>query len=109
MAKAVDSMLDKITQEATTVMAAAGYDKAAAQPEKRVKIIIEEQDNHEGHQEVRVGVNGKVYQIQRGKEVSVPESVVSILRNAIQTKIIQQPDGSEIAKDMPRFVWRYVA
>lgn len=106
MAK-VDTILDKITQEAKPVEAA-----VKAEPEKaeqRVKIIIEEQDNQEGHDEVRVGVRGKVYQIQRGQVVSVPLTVVEVLKNAIQTKLIKQPDGTEIAKDMPRFVWRYAS
>lgn len=106
MATKVDSILEKITQEVKPVAVAVEV-KEEVKPEKRVKIIIEEQDNHEGHSEVRIGVNGKIYQIQRGKEVSVPESVVGVLKNAIQTKRIQQPDGTEIVKDMPRFVWRY--
>jgi len=49
---------------------------------KRFKIIVATHDQDK--QPVQVGVNGRNYVIERGKEVTVPESVVEVLRNAIQ-------------------------
>jgi hypothetical protein len=41
-----------------------------------------------------VGVNGVGYQIKRGEEVSVPESVVNVLENAKAFRPIKNADGS---------------
>lgn len=49
---------------------------------RRFKIIVATHDQDK--QPVQVGVNGRNYVIQRGKEVTVPESVVEVLRNAVQ-------------------------
>ncbi|TDX29102.1 hypothetical protein DFO67_108146 [Modicisalibacter xianhensis] len=49
---------------------------------KRYRIIVATHDQDK--QPVQVGVNGRPYVIQRGKEVIVPESVVEVLRNAVQ-------------------------
>ncbi|MCG7598404.1 hypothetical protein MHM84_01230 [Halomonas sp. McH1-25] len=49
---------------------------------KRFKIIVATHDQDK--QPVQVGVNGRTYVIERGKEVTVPESVVEVLRNAVQ-------------------------
>ena len=48
--------------------------------EKRFEIII--QTDGKDKQPVPVGVNGKMWAIQRGKNVIVPESVVEVLKNA---------------------------
>lgn len=52
-----------------------------AEPKKR-KIIVATHDQDK--QPVQVGVNGRMYVIERGKEVVVPASVVEVLRNAVQ-------------------------
>jgi hypothetical protein len=36
-----------------------------------------------------VGVNGKIYKIMRGVDVSVPPEVVEVLRNAIAHRLVQ--------------------
>jgi len=48
--------------------------------------------------DVVVGVNGYVYQIQRDKPVKVPESIVSVLRNAKMTlyKTQKREDGEGV-------------
>lgn len=48
--------------------------------ERRFEIII--QTDGKDKQPVPVGVNGKMWAIQRGKNVIVPESVVEVLKNA---------------------------
>jgi hypothetical protein len=71
---------------------------------KRVKIIIHEQDGDDGSFDVKVGVNGRAYQIKRGVEVDVPPEVVHVLDNAIVTRIVKDPDTNrEITKDVRRF------
>lgn len=50
----------------------------------KVRIIIEESETDE--LPVPVGLNGVIYAIQRGKEVSVPQGVVDILNHAVMKK-----------------------
>lgn len=77
--------------------------------EKRVKIQIEKQDSIDGMDDVKVGVNGTAYIIQRGVPVEVPESVIGVLQNSVVTKLVRNPEsGDDILTDMPRILWRYV-
>lgn len=50
--------------------------------EKRFEIVI--QTDGKDKQPVPVGVNGKMWAIQRGKKVVVPQSVIEVLRNAVR-------------------------
>ncbi len=52
--------------------------------EDRVKIVIAESERDK--QPVQVGVNGTTYLIKRGAEVSVPKSVVEVLKHATQKR-----------------------
>jgi hypothetical protein len=63
--------------------------------EPRRVIIIDEVEGQPNYE--TVGVNGVVYQIQRGLETSVPLSVVNVLRNCIATKLVKvkREDGVE--------------
>jgi hypothetical protein len=56
---------------------------------KRYKIIVATHDQDK--QPVQVGVNGRSYVIERGKEVTVPASVVEVLRNAVQHQFDPTP------------------
>lgn len=49
--------------------------------EKMVKIHLFK-DNKAYTEDVFVGVNGKTYQIRRGVDVEVPESVAEVLKNS---------------------------
>ena len=49
--------------------------------EKMVKIHLFK-DNKAYTDDVFVGVNGKTYQIKRGVDVEVPESVAEVLKNS---------------------------
>lgn len=50
--------------------------------EKRYEIVIQTDGNDK--QPVPVGVNGKMWVIQRGKNVIVPASVIGVLKNAVR-------------------------
>lgn len=49
--------------------------------EKMVKIRLFK-DNRSYNDDVVVGVNGRMFQIQRGVDVKVPECVAEVLRNS---------------------------
>ena len=49
--------------------------------EKMVKIQLFKDDGRYAN-DVFVGVNGKTYQIKRGVDVEVPESVAEVLKNS---------------------------
>lgn len=53
--------------------------EAEVPAEKMVKIVIPMTRDDEG--DVIVGVNGYIWQIQRGEEVEVPECVAEVLKN----------------------------
>lgn len=56
---------------------------AAAEPVKMVKLTINTDDGPDGQDDVYVGFNYHPYQIKRGEQVTVPEGVVTILKNAV--------------------------
>jgi len=84
--------------------------EAKPKAEKRLKIIIDEVEGQPNYEVV--GVNGVVYQIQRGIETLVPESVVHVLRNAIATKYVKvrRADGFEDLqkRNLSSIPWRLV-
>jgi hypothetical protein len=78
--------------------------------EKKVKLLIEEQEGDEHTPRVFLSVNGYPYSIRRGSIVEVPESVIGVLDNAIVTKMFQNVDTGEITyKDVSRFNYKIVA
>jgi len=66
---------------------------SGASTDKRVVININESENPQDLNEVPVQVNGRAYQIQRGKDVAVPPEVVVALENAVADKAIPLEDG----------------
>lgn len=72
--------------------------------EKRVKLTIHEQEGTVGKQDVSVSVNGYAYQVKRGVEVEVPESVVNVLEDAVMT--VFEPGekaGTFVERNVRRF------
>ncbi|MCV0395476.1 MAG: hypothetical protein K5872_22270 [Rhizobiaceae bacterium] len=65
-------------------------------PRKKMVIMIPNQNEPGGKDPVPVGVNGKVYLIKRGVEVTVPEEVVEVLRNANKIQYDKGPNGEPI-------------
>jgi hypothetical protein len=83
--------------------------KAILTGEKRVTIVIDENDGEEGRSDVFLAVNGKTFLMQRGVNVTVPEYVVHALKNCITTTMRQDPRTDEITyKDVPRFPFHVV-
>lgn len=72
---------------------------AAEQPVKMVKLTINEDNGPDGKQDVYVGFNYKSYQIKRGEQVTVPEGVVTILKNAVNESL----DASGRPTRIPRY------
>lgn len=56
---------------------------SVAKDENRITIVVGESETDK--QPVVVAVNGRNYVMQRGKEVSVPPSVIEVLNNAKKT------------------------
>jgi hypothetical protein len=77
--------------------------------EPRVKIVIDEQEGHEGHQPVKLGINGHVLVIKRGHEVEIPESFINLLKELKYTVYGKDDAGNDTERDVPRFAWRKVA
>lgn len=107
----LDDLLGENASEQTKVAPTKGKVKEA-KPKGEVyrTIIIDEADNQPNYEVV--GVNGKIYQIQRGVETRVPESVVEVLRNAVASKYIKvrRADGvDDIQKrNLSSIPWRLV-
>lgn len=84
--------------------------ESVPEEEPRRKIIIDEVEGQPNYEVV--GVNGVVYQIQRGLETLVPASVVEVLRNAIATKYVKvkRADGFEDLqkRNLSSIPWRLV-
>ena len=76
--------------------------------EKRVNIVIDEQEGHEGTTDVKLSCNGVVCVIQRGKVVAVAERYVGILRDAVYEIITKDDEGNDQMRRVPRFAWRIV-
>lgn len=67
---------------------------AEQRKQRRVKIRIHEQPNQPSR--VPVCVNGVTWTMKAGAVVEVPESVVEVLRNAVQTHIHQTEQDGKI-------------
>ena len=66
--------------------------------EKMVKIHLFK-DNKAYTDDVFVGVNGKTYQIKRGVDVEVPESVAEVLKNSERQDVEAIRIMDELQKD----------
>lgn len=62
--------------------------EAVEVPKRKMVTIFIDEEKGKPNYEV-VGVNGKMYQIQRGVDVEVPEEVVHVLNNAIATRYVK--------------------
>ena len=68
---------------------------------KTIEIYASDQEG--GNFAVLVGINGVMYQIPRGSRQEVPEEVVMVLRDAMQTITSPNPAGGVTTRDVPRY------
>lgn len=97
-----DELVAFLTEQGAMPEADSGYQHPSK--EKRVKLTIHEQEGSAGKQDVPVSVNGYAYQIKRGIEVEVPESVIHVLENAVMT--VFEPGekaGTFVERNVRRF------
>ncbi len=57
--------------------------------EKRIRIIVSNQEGVEQTPFVKVQVNGEMFILPREVEVAVPDYVVEVLNNAVVTRLVQ--------------------
>lgn len=83
--------------------------REALDTQPRIKIILEENENIPPSGQY-VGVNGVGYLITPGVEVSVPESVLEVLDNAVMSYPMQDPFTKQVIgyRDRLRFPYRIV-
>lgn len=73
-----------------------------AEKAKKRTVTIHKTDTDKD--DVVIGVNGKLIQIQRGKPVELEEHYIEALKHAKIETIIKDPDtGNETAVTIPRF------
>lgn len=75
--------------------------------ERMHEITIHPQEGFEGKDDVKVGINGKVYQIKRGFKVQIPESVLKNLEDCKYTIVSRDDNGNEDIREVPRFSYTY--
>lgn len=110
MPKVVDGGLDEsLISKAVASQPSTPKQEAGPQIEKRVKVIIHEQEGHEGTKDVQLGVNGRVINIKRGYEVEIPEPYFKVLEDAKYEIPVKNDDGTEEIKIIPRFAYSKVA
>lgn len=105
-----DDLLDQIMDlydagpEASDAPAAdASQTDMKGSADKKYRLTIFEQDGVGGRDPVKVQVNGYMWLIKRGVEVTVPERVVTVLRNAVTTVFEKDDDGKDTSRDVRRF------
>ena len=76
---------------------------------KTVVINIPKSEKPGGTEPVPVGVQGVLYTIPRGVDIAVSESIVEVLKNAVQDIVTQDPETNEIYhEDVPSFPFQIV-
>jgi len=94
-------------RKSRTPKAAAPAAPAAPKVADRKRIIISESENA-NDVNVFVSVNGYAYNIRRGVEVEVPVSVLHVLDNAVESRIVKTAEGNHTLKSYQRFPYQVV-
>jgi len=63
--------------------------------QKKIRVMINQQDGPDGKFDVPLGVNGKVLLIKRGAEVEIPEEYYFVLRDAKIAQLVRNPGEEE--------------
>lgn len=83
--------------------------KATAAKAKRTKIVLEEND-HIPPTGLFIGHNGKGYLLKPGEEADVPDPVIAILKDAIISVPVLDPDTQQVVgyRNRMRYPFRYI-
>lgn len=79
------SLTKAVNEPPVIPLAVQANPKDALDAAPRVKIRIHKTGDKNEQKQVYVGVNGVGYLIKRGEDVDVPEPVMRVLENAVQT------------------------
>lgn len=76
---------------------------APPKKQRKVRVMINQQDGPDGKFDVTLGVNGKVLLIKRGEEVEIPEEYFFVLRDAKIDQLVRNPGEEEQVITMSRY------
>lgn len=92
----------------TTARTAAGTSHTSNEKVKRVKIILEENDEIPPGGQF-FGINGTGYMVKPGVPVEVPEFIVGVIETAVITKPVLDENNRVVGhREVPRFPFRLV-
>lgn len=99
-----DDMIQKIEKLAVdSVPLQVHVERTANTVEPMYELMIHEQEGDHGNDDVAVSVNGRAYVIKRGHKVVVPESILHVLNNAVQTVFTRDAGGNLVERSFNRF------
>ena len=106
MDKAIEEMGEQESKP-TAERPAAPAPKTGPVPQKAVKMVkcvINSSEGSEGASDVFVALNGKAYQIRRDVEVTLPEPVFQVLKEAVIHGYVTDQNGAPVKnKLIPRY------
>ncbi len=92
----------------TAARTAAGTSHTSNEKVKRVKIILEENDEIPPGGQF-FGINGTGYMVKPGVPVEVPEFIIGIIETAVVTKPVLDENNRVVGhREVPRFPYRLV-
>ena len=100
-----NSAIDLLLAENTPVVEAEEAEDAeepVKPTNKKFRIIVHHQEGIDASKFVKVQVNGVMYTLPRETEVEVPEAVLSVLNDAVQTVFVYE-DGKLVERSARRF------
>jgi hypothetical protein len=72
-------------------------------PRAIISIMSVESEDGRGSEDVPIGVNGRIWQLQRGKDLNVPWRVVEALRRCVQTIVRHDDEGNVTEREAARY------
>lgn len=97
----------RVTKDLSIASEGTGDAESHGFPDRFVRIVISRGGQKHDLSYVPVGVNGYMWQIERGREVIVPDVVVDALNDAV-TEVSIQTEGGLITRPAHRFPFQVV-
>lgn len=98
---------DTTNEEQVTTEEQVTVETPASKKSKTVKVIFDEVDGTESN-DLLIGLNGKLFQIKRGVEVTIPRDLLNVVNESVYTKLRYDKDGNSYYKEVPRITYRIV-